>query len=1377
MDNPTPGSQRNNGLARFELKLMGAPALESGRGDAINGLGPGKSLAVLAYVSVRGPSRRDELISLLWGEIPEDKARNAFRQSLHRLRAVLGEEILPQDRDYVSLKGAGLIRSDRGEFLRFCEASKWGDAVAAYAGEFLEGFDTGEPAFDRWADAERVRLRAQFEEALRAAAMDAASDGRSDDALRYAQRLSATAPYDEDAALFEANTLVAAGRPAQALALLRQFGERIAEELDLPLPASVRALTERLEKRSAREPHTPPGGHPTERARTSFVGRQSELARMLAFVAELKSERGATILVEGELGIGKSRLLDEFAERARNLGGVAILRGREAGLGGVIAYAGVAEALRPLVRASGVAGASRHLLAEAARLLPELRDAFELPDMSPVEDETGRLRFFEGVAALIDAAAYEKPIVMIIDDVQHASPSTMDLIVYVSRRLQQSPVLLVVAYRAERTATQGVDRLRELIASDGSNALIAVEPLSNEDAEVLIRELTKDSASAAHADVERLARASRGRPFAAIELSRRAASGEVPSEQPVPLRDILWSRFQTCSPSQRRIFFAASLLERSVDIRLLAAAAHLPESTAFEAVERLLSAGLLRMVDGAYSIAHDSTASFIVDASGLAGRALLAGWAADALAAIPERSDAELAALFAMAGRRAETFTHARRAAFAAAAVGASSEVTRLLSMALTFAPSDAERREIDSLLAAFGRTRLTLPAPANSAAVEELVATPSVAGASVPEATQTPPPPRPAAPPTRRWYEASARQWAAAIAISLGVIAVGVAARQQIQTRRIARDSADTLYLDERDAGGRSTLVYELGVARGNTTASPDLAKPLGPAWADSVLPPWTNPLPAPNGQYVVVQRATPRGAALFVVTADRRDTIGLAGGDVENTALAWSPDSRELLVSRSRTLANGAFDSDLLTTAVAKPGTFIPLDTLASRAITDAKWSPTGEFVAWVARVGDSRQRDVFVSRADGSDVRNLSSNAADDYDVAWAPDGTMLAFTSERAGGSRLYVYDFENDRLWPISERGGESHPVFSPDARSIAFESTRDGDLAVYTRPALGGAARRVTPVHRQFAIEAWRGRASAYAERLRIVGPSSLVLGDTLQLGLIAIAPDGRQVRITDARWTVLDSGVIRAHVHSANGRDSSGAWITGRSVGTTRLVAAIPGWRSDTVPVSVRTPQRVDVNDGFSGPALNNRWIPLGVPLPVLGKTTDGTSALFPNGDLEWESGVLLRPTIELRPGLHLTATVHAPFSGPSSQATLVIGFVRAVSSDALDHQAPRFTPLVSAQWEGASGGFAFSVGQERSLARVAPSAAETSHSVEIVVGDDGAIQFLLDGAVRWRSMLTFAGDLSDTPVQLWIGGRGTGRNVAVSNVGLELPARAARR
>src|SRR3954470_22179795 len=210
------------GDGRFRLRLMGFPSFTNLDGSSLAGLGPGKPLALLAYLAVRREARREELVDLLWGEVTEANARNAFRQALHRLRQGLGESVVPQERDRVRLEAAGLS-VDRTKFLEALERGDLTAALELYKGDFLDGFTLGEPVFDSWADAERTRLRTRLQAALRQGAEGALSAGRWVEALQYVQRLTTLVPFDEDAALLEANISVAAGRPLEALGSLRRF--------------------------------------------------------------------------------------------------------------------------------------------------------------------------------------------------------------------------------------------------------------------------------------------------------------------------------------------------------------------------------------------------------------------------------------------------------------------------------------------------------------------------------------------------------------------------------------------------------------------------------------------------------------------------------------------------------------------------------------------------------------------------------------------------------------------------------------------------------------------------------------------------------------------------------------------------------------------------------------------------------------------------------------------------------------------------------------------------------------------------------------------------------------------------------------------------
>ncbi len=1318
---------------------------------------------MLAFLDSRGRARREELLSLLWGDMPEEKARNAFRQALHRLRGTLGDSgIIATTRDAVALHPESGLESDRRAFEQACDDGRFTAAVALYHGHFLEGFEAGEPVFDRWAEAERLKLRTRFETALRSAATEALDAGQLTDAVRHAQRLTESAPFDEQAAILEASILIAAGRSPEAISVLRRFTDRLREELDLEPPPGVKAMFARLNRAEATPPST--AAHADTPRPLPFVGREPELARLLGAINRLGAERGATLLVEGDEGSGKSRLLDEFLQRARTLGRLLVLRGRDRAFSSALPYASIAEALRPLSRAPGVAGASRHLLAEAARLLPELRDQFDLPAVPPVEDEPGRVRFFEGIAAAIDAAAYEQPVCIVLDDFQNASPSTADLVAYLSGRLRTSPVLLLISYRPDRVAAHLLERVRGFAGDSGvGDPRLSIGALPSEEAAALARAAVPRARKLDASEIEALAAAAGGLPGAIIAVARREEPTSGSRSALVSTRDVLWARLQTLSPAARRVFFAVSLLERPSSLRLLSAAAHLPESAAAAALESLVAADLVRDENEWFTLAHDASASFVNDAGGISGRAMLAGWAAEALSREPDATDEELTRLFALSGRPDSAYTHARRAAFHAASVGAWSEGAGFLNLALTFAPNDGARREVDALLAAFGRGPLRLAAgdeppdfggpELDDGAAAEPEAIPGVTAEANPV-------PESARPRRRSWIAATRnrREWLVAVVISAIVITLGVVGNRRFAASRITADVVDSLVVLERGPRGQSLNLVS-GRVGGELDVTPVTSSWL-PAWTGSMPAAWLDPVVSPDGRLVVLSHVTAHGKEVVVIGSDRRDTVTIATGGGDNAALDWSPDSRALLVSRARTLGDGSFHADLWIYRIGIKDS-VPLDTTTARSVTAARWSPNGTRVAWVAQAGSSRAAQVFVSPPDGSDVETLSSGSGEDFDVAWSPDGSLLEFTSTRSGAARIYAYDFDNARVWPVTDRDGDSHALFSPDGRFIAFESTRDGDAAVYVTRSLGGAARRITPAGRQFSVVEWRGAPAPYVDRVRIIGPSVLSVGDTAQYSVLSVDQFGGPAPNVAP---VLSVDLPPQMTRSASGSPTS-VTLSATGAGRARLIASVPGWRSDTLDVIASPSGPVDFLDDFSGGLSRDRWSVLGSPLPYVGPSPSGSgNAVFPNSDLQWDSGILSRPTFDLRRPVVATARLHAPFGTRATQASTMMAFVEPIAADDTSATAPRVTPMVSVTWDGRSGAMRYAVGSQSFTDRDITAAG--AHDVTIAIDVRGSVVFQMDGATRWTSSLRYLGDLATAPSQLWIGGHATGANVAYSRV-----------
>src|SRR5687767_3244953 len=145
----------------FELVLLGPPVLRDALGQTTGGLGVGKPLALLCFLCVRGEARRDEALALLWGDVDEARARNAFRQALHRLRLALGDDLVIGEGPVLRVALGDRLRADIRAFERAIDESRFDEALALYGGDFLLGFDVGAPAFALWAEGQRTRLRAR----------------------------------------------------------------------------------------------------------------------------------------------------------------------------------------------------------------------------------------------------------------------------------------------------------------------------------------------------------------------------------------------------------------------------------------------------------------------------------------------------------------------------------------------------------------------------------------------------------------------------------------------------------------------------------------------------------------------------------------------------------------------------------------------------------------------------------------------------------------------------------------------------------------------------------------------------------------------------------------------------------------------------------------------------------------------------------------------------------------------------------------------------------------------------------------------------------------------------------------------------------------
>lgn len=630
---PPPGTD-----APLTLTTLGGAGLFSPLGTEL--LGPGKPLALLIYLTT-APSRsvrREQLLTLLWADLPPDKARHALRQTLWFLRQILGVGRLRTSGAELILDGEFVV--DRETFLLAIDRRELEVAVACYRANFLEGFAVpGGLDFEHWADVERQRLREAFLRSAEHLVRQWMDHGRSRDAVLLARRVRDAAPGTERAWRLLLEALRSAGDRLgfgmEAAALSQHFSEDSREP-----DAATRILLEAEGGGSA------PAGDPGKNLAPALVGREREFGSIVRAWEQARKSAGRHIHLSAGPGLGKTRLLQEVHRRLRGLGArVVSLRANPGDHAIPFSFAG--EIVRAVAELPGAAGVSPATAGSLVALHPPLSGKFHAsPDFASGEDALHHRA--AAIAELLEVVCDETPVALLLDDLHWADRPSRQLLLPLVARLERTHLLLVSATRPAA----------ELAAFGEGGKTIHLSPIAQPHIAELLSSLGQFPEAAWSRELPGvLSEVTSGSPLLILEtlqLSIDAGLLELAGpiwhcQAPTRLFDqlraggALQSRISRLDGESRSILLLLSLAGVPLSEVEIEAAAHRGREMVEPALLTLEQAGMVLRSGEAWQPIHDEIARQVIDSASAAERRAAHSGLGNSLYAGPGGSTVDLA--------------------------------------------------------------------------------------------------------------------------------------------------------------------------------------------------------------------------------------------------------------------------------------------------------------------------------------------------------------------------------------------------------------------------------------------------------------------------------------------------------------------------------------------------------------------------------------------------------------------------------------------------------------------------------------------------------------------------------------------------------------
>ncbi|NEM05781.1 BTAD domain-containing putative transcriptional regulator [Geodermatophilus normandii] len=546
----------------------------------------------------------DRIVTTLWGDEPPPTVTGTLQAYVSHLRRVLEPERGPRQAPSVLLTRAPgylvQVGAEDLDSLRFARLVEEGDRAVG-AGDPSGGVAALDRALELWrgeplaelgdapgAATDRLRLTELHVRARERRCDALLAVGRADAAVTDLQRLVAEHPLRERLWARLVTALYAADRQADALDALRRCTELLREELGIDPGPELRDLEQAVLRQdprlTSRVPRPvlsvvpPPAPVPLAvPGDETLVGRRRELTRLRAVAEQAAAGRGAVVVLGGEAGIGKTRLAEAVADMSR-AAGWAVAESRCADDAG-------APALWPWTQ----------VLEQLGQEPPA--PAGQDGDDAAADADAARFRLFQALRARLTAAAGERPVLVVLDDLQGADTTSVQLLTLLARHLPRVRLLVVVTVRSVgEDLPEAVEDCLARLAREPSVTTITLQGLDTDDVgSLLAAQLGSSGDPGLAATVhDRTA----GNPFFVVELSRWMRGGRDLHTVPVPpsVVEVLRTRLARLPEGARAVLELAAVAGREVPLDLLEAAGE-PAEQALAALDAAVAAGLV--VEGA----------------------------------------------------------------------------------------------------------------------------------------------------------------------------------------------------------------------------------------------------------------------------------------------------------------------------------------------------------------------------------------------------------------------------------------------------------------------------------------------------------------------------------------------------------------------------------------------------------------------------------------------------------------------------------------------------------------------------------------------------------------------------------------------------------